>query len=354
MKNIGSETSNYIRRTQNTGIERIIKRIHTDLEPFWRSRDLNFAPITCQKTINNANQAAVRQDLTEAFYNKHLCLEDCDAVLLLDMDNNVDYHSINEFSRGQNIPVVALIHDVLPLTNPQWFPANSKRYFQLFLQQTLHAATHLVVSTQKVKDDILGLGWDIKQEIRVIPFGTSFSNREARNFKAKELSILYVSTVEPRKGHDVLLDAFDILRSKDIDVQLTFVGMEGWMVTDLVQLIQNHVDFGTRLRWFRGAPDEMIVQLAAQSDIGVMPSRGEGFGLFIEEALSLGLQVVASAIPEFLERAQPNLYFSNLDAIEIADTILKVHETQIPVRSQVRSMSQFTYEYSQYIEQIMS
>lgn len=75
--------------------------------------------------------------------------------------------------------------------------------------------------------------------------------------------------------------------------------------------------------------------------------------MFIEEGLAMGLKVIASEIPEFLERAQPNLFFSQLDGLALAKSIIRVHETPWMDGFSPRTMRDFSFEFSKLIESIV-
>lgn len=355
-KTVGIETTYYARRRTSTGVERVIHHIHSDLDAYWKSKGINLAPMTCQKELTHALETMPNDLPIGGEFVKRFPVEpnQCDAILLLDIDNNIDFRALKKISFERNLPIIAFIHDVLPLHYPEWFPEHGKRNFQVYLQQTLYAATHLIVTTEKVKSDILNLGWRTPTEISIVPLGSSLPKQSVSTHELTRISIFYVSTVEPRKGHDVLLDAFDILLDQGEDVDLTLVGHEGWMVDDLITRIINHEEFDSRLKWFRGISDEDVCNLAREANIGVMPSQGEGFGLFIEEGLTLGLKVVASAIPEFLERSQSNLSFFEGNADSLAQAIVKAHKTPYVECSLPRSMRDFSYEFSTIVEQAMT
>ena len=187
----------------------------------------------------------------------------------------------------------------------------------------------------------------------VVHLGSRLEPQVPKQIHSDLISVLYVSTVEPRKGHDLMLEAFDLLRSWGCDVVVTLVGHKGWMIDELNNQIRNHPEFGSRLKWYEGGSDDLIRKLAMEANIGVMPSRGEGFGMFIEEGLSMGVKMIASEIPEFLERAQPNLFFSQLDGLALANSILQVHETPWKDGFSPRTMHDFTFELSQLIESIV-
>ena len=352
---VGLEISNYALSKVSTGIQQVISNFHNDLELYWRSQGIDLVPTVCQKVSNtDFNDVLASASLGGDFFKKNIVNpEDCQAIILPDIDNGIDFHKLKMLSNAKDIPVVAFVHDILPLLHPEWFPVDGKRNFQIWLQQTLHAASHLVVNTHKTRSDLNELPWEIGQKVSVVHLGSRLEAQVPGKFLTNQISVLYVSTIEPRKGHDLILEAFDLLRSWGYDVVVTFVGHRGWKIDDLIDQIRNHPEFGSRLKWFEGGSDDVLRKLALQANIGVMPSRGEGFGMFIEEGLAMGLKVIASEIPEFLERAQPNLFFSQLDGLALAKSIIRVHETPWRDGFSPRTMRDFSFESSKLIESIV-
>ena len=352
---VGLEISNYALNKVATGIQQVISSFHNDLELYWRSRGIDLVPTVCQKVSNTDFKGVLASaSLGGDFFKKKIVSpEDCQAIILLDIDNGIDFHKLKMLSTARDIPVVAFVHDILPLLHSEWFPVDGKRNFQIWLQQTLYAASHLVVNTHKTRSDLINLPWEISQKVSVVHLGSRLEAQVPEKFFKNRISVLYVSTIEPRKGHDLILEAFDLLRSWGCDVVVTFVGHRGWKIDDLIDQIRNHPEFGSRLKWYEGGSDDVLRKLALQANIGVMPSRGEGFGMFIEEGLAMGLKVIASEIPEFLERAQPNLFFSQLDGLALANSIMRVHETPWRDGFSTRTMRDFTFELSKLIESIV-
>ena len=352
---IGLEISNYALSKVSTGIQQVISSFHNDLELYWRSRGIALVPTICRKDSNIDYRALLASaPLGGKFVKKKLVdPENCDAIILPDIDNAIDFHKLKEMSTARGIPVIAFIYDLLPLLHPEWFPLDGKRNFHIWLQQTLHAASHLIVNSHKTRSDLSELPWKINQNISVVHLGSRVEVQTPNLFDENQISLLYVSTIEPRKGHGQVLEAFDLLQSWGYDVTVTFVGHKGWMVDELSNRIRNHHEFGSRLKWHEGASDDVIKKSALEANIGVMPSRGEGFGMFIEEALAMGLKVIASEIPEFLERAQPNLFFSQLDGLAMANAIIHVHKTSWNDKCLPRTMRDFTFEMSRLIETIV-
>ena len=138
-----------------------------------------------------------------------------------------------------------------------------------------------------------------------------------------------------------LLGAFDLIRDAGVDVDLTIVGRNGWMSDEIAEAIRRHPQYGRSLTWVQGATDNDVLEIARRCRVAVVPSQAEGFGLFLEEALSLGLAVVASDIPPFLERPYPNVTFSDPASPALAEAILRVRdEPVVPlVEGQVRALT---------------
>jgi glycosyltransferase involved in cell wall biosynthesis len=353
---IGVEIGNYASSTVATGIQRVITSVHTDLTDYWKSKGIHLAPTLCQKSSTVDFEALLASSsLGRAFVRSpRVAPDDCDVLLLLDLDNGIDYSQLRALRNARGTVIVAVVYDVLPLHHPEWFPEHAKRNFHLYLQQVLYAATHIVVNSEKVKSDLLNLGWTIQQDISVIPLGAAFPPQNPTELPKDQVSLLYVSTIEPRKGHDLLLDAFDLLLGQGVDVNLGLVGHQGWNIASVIERIKSHAEFGGRLKWYEGVSDQEITRLARDFNIGVMPSRGEGFGLFIEEGLQMGLKMIVSEIPEFTERAQPNLTYCSLHPAALAEAILKAHKTKWISNTQPRTMRQFSYDFSRFIERLVS
>ncbi|TXN08122.1 glycosyltransferase [Methylobacterium sp. WL103] len=107
---------------------------------------------------------------------------------------------------------------------------------------------------------------------------------------SETVEILCVSTIEPRKNHRLLIEAFQTLRRRrpDLSVRLNLVGnsyggAEG--LADWVRLAQRADD---RLVWHGILTDEAIAALYARASFTVYPSLAEGFGLPIMESLWMG------------------------------------------------------------------
>jgi len=122
---------------------------------------------------------------------------------------------------------------------------------------------------------------------------------------------LMVGTIEPRKGHSFVLQAFEELW-KDINMtaSLCIIGREGWDVSDFMAGLKCHIELGKRLLFLNAVPDSELRYAYNNSVALIQASEGEGFGLPLIEAAQYGLPIICTDIPVFREIASEHaLYF---------------------------------------------
>lgn len=124
-----------------------------------------------------------------------------------------------------------------------------------------------------------------------------------------------VGTVEIRKNHRAMLDAFDRLWAEGVDAALVIIGNYGWRSPEIAERIHASPEFGKRLFWFTGAPDADLEMWYEQCRAVLMSSKAEGFGLPVVEALVRGKQVIASSIPTHVEIADGYVTFFEPDDV---------------------------------------
>lgn len=349
---IGSESQSQEHQLAVTGIQRVVCEAHKGLADLLGIAGVEIGWVHTSNSQRSLNFKTEPYLATDPVLNgPEVQLSEIDGLVILDIPMQMDFPAVLVQKAIRDLQVFVLIHDILPLINPQWFPKAAPRSFKLYIQQVLHAADHIIVPSEQVKRDLLNLGWKHRAAITVIPLGSIHKQRTPLEFPDSQVSAMYVSTIAPRKGHDKLLDAFDVLRARGCDIDLTLIGSIGWECEDLVNRIRYHPDLNGRLRWYRNADDHVVEMTASKCNIGVIPSEGEGFGMFLEEALTLGLKVVGSDIPVFREREQPNVYFANLDGESLADSLVIAagRPWEPMVGGQVRSMTDFSRDLTDLI-----
>ena len=349
---VGSEVSTYRTAVAPTGVPRVVKETHRHLAPGLASRGVSLVPIVTRPEQREAPSSLGRYTSDDPMLDSPLAsLEHVDAVLLLDPGAPIDFGRLLKARRDRGLRIFAMIHDLLPIEHPEWFPPGADRHYRVLVQQILHVAHHLIVPSRTVAGSLGSLGWQIRPEVHVVPLGSPFAQLPPAPVPPDRLHIVYVSTVEPRKGHGQLLDAFDLLRQQYGDPHLTLMGRIGWESDALVGRLQSHPEFGGSLQWIRYADDDAVRELLQQGAVAVMPTEGEGFGLFLEESLTSGVNVVASDLPVLRERPYANVSFVENSAYGLASGISEAaSRAPVPLApGTVRSMADFGREVQEII-----
>ena len=230
------------------------------------------------------------------------------------------------------IPLVVTIHDVAVLRYPEAFNGWTRRYSARTLPRVVRAANGIVVVSAFSRDELLELLPVDESKVRVIPHGVG-PPFTPEGPAADGDYVLAVSTLEPRKNFDRLVEGF---RQSGFDgLELRVVGAEGWGGVE--------VD-GERVRHVEGVDDDELARLYRGAVAVVYVSLYEGFGLPVLEAMACGTPVVAPA-------GRPYDEFSHGIAFEVdpldVDSIAAGIQRAVASGSQpvgVRRAADFTWE----------
>jgi glycosyltransferase involved in cell wall biosynthesis len=206
--------------------------------------------------------------------------------------------------RRRATPCVVTIHDLTFFTNPEWHERSKVAFFRRAISySSQHARVLICVSafSARLLEEIL----PAHAPIVVAPLGVELdafrpdASSDAALFETHALPrnvpyLFFVGTVEPRKGLDVLLGAFNEVAKKFDDVELWLAGQVGWSTGPIETQIATH-PYATRIRRLGFVDDTLLPALYRQARVVAYPSRGEGFGLPVLEAMACGAMVVTSA-----------------------------------------------------------
>jgi glycosyltransferase involved in cell wall biosynthesis len=220
------------------------------------------------------------------------------------------------------IPSVATLHDFSSLTMPMSHRAQTVLSFNLFIGRSLQMATRIAAVSQAVAEEAVRWFGVSRGRIEIVPNGVDeFFTPDG----GEDDYVLFVGTIEPRKGLDDLLAVWDSLPHPR--PRLILCGDAGWGDVQLPRdaEVTGYVD-RARLR-----------ELYRHARAFVYPSRYEGFGIPPLEAMACGAPVIATrtgAIPEYANGAALLVDPGDRDALR--DALLRVL-TDKSLRSELRA-----------------
>lgn len=227
----------------------------------------------------------------------------------------------------QGLNIVALCYDILPLIHPEWFgePAGSGediKRFKAYWSAILRVAARVIVNSNRVQQDLItycATQSIVLPDIDVVPLGSDV-HRQPQSLEVLPPDLmaghfaLYVSTIEPRKNHALLLRCWKRLVEQGLpqrsNFKLVIVGRSGWRVEAVLADLRNSALFAGTVRHYESAAEPLLESLYAGCAFCVYPSEYEGFGLPIVEAFSRGKAVIAStggSLPEVVGDLSPLL-----------------------------------------------
>jgi glycosyltransferase involved in cell wall biosynthesis len=202
--------------------------------------------------------------------------------------------------------IAVLIHDTIPLDYPQFQRAGTPQQFRAMLRRVQAGCDLIICNSQYTSDRVTHhlqsgaampnmivahLGVDTPQ-IGALPDGV---DPQPPYFVA-------LGTIEPRKGHDLLLDIWLEMATKtgSITPQLFIIGRRGWN-NDAVFARLDALAKDGPVQELSELSDGAIAALLASSNGLLFPSHAEGFGLPPVEAAALGVPVICADLPAIRE-----------------------------------------------------
>ena len=233
--------------------------------------------------------------------------------------------------REAGIRTVVTMHDVIFMRHPEWYGWLDRKIYAWKFRKTCLEADRIIAISECTKRDVMLFGGVPAEKIDVIyqSCGTRYKMRESEKKKHEvhtaymlpERYIVSVGTIEERKNVMLAVKAMRLLPD---DVSLVVVGR----TTPYGERVKRYAarnGLDRRVKFLHDVPADDLPAIYQMAEACVYPSRYEGFGLPVIEAIQSGLPVVACT-GSCLEEAGGNatLYVDPDDVCAMADAVKKV------------------------------
>ena len=258
------------------------------------------------------------------------------------LSENASFHATSVLAppRGAH-PLAVTIHDTVPFTHPQTLTRHGAAWHRAMLKRAVQNADAIVVPTRAVADSLRGIferadgsphASGVALTERIFVGGGAASLEPVAEEDARPIReafgighrpyVIFVGTIEPRKGLGDLIRALAVRP----DMDLAIVGAQGWGNIDVRQLAMDADLDPDRLVVTGAVHDSTVAALVQGARALILPSRAEGFGLPLIEAMRLGTPVVLSNDAALREVAGDAGTVANILGVEMNDPEAIVRE----------------------------
>ena len=269
-----------------------------------------------------------------------------DWIVLLDSNWHADLRPELARARASGARVCAVVYDLIHVRNPEFVSSGAAQLYRRWFARTMPLVDRTVAISRAVQDEVrryldesglasptMALDWFHLGGELDFPEGHREPGRAVVEWLERSRAPLFVvvGTLEPRKGQEVVLEAFDALWRDAHDVRLLLIGREGWHARELAKQLHRHARWGDQLCWLQRASDADLDRAYRHAAAVITASRAEGYGLPLIEGLQRNIAVVASDLPVFREIAGDDvIYFPPDDSAALARCVRRVLDGDVP------------------------
>ncbi len=229
-----------------------------------------------------------------------------------------------------NIPQIITIHDINFEHNPKDLPFLVSNYFRYYFPKFAKKAKKIITVSNYSKQDIVSTYKIDEAKVTVVYNGANEQYEPIEYHQQQQIRdeftngnpfFLFVGSLHPRKNVQRLIDAFEIISSKNSQIRLVIVGSSMWKENNLkiAQNILNKVIFTGHLETGK------LTKLMASAKVLTYVPYFEGFGIPLVEAMKCGTPILAAnatCLPEVAENAA--IYCNPFDVKDIANGMYRM------------------------------
>lgn len=240
--------------------------------------------------------------------------------------SNLSEATLGAFAARKDARVMVMIHDLIPLTHPEYVADTQPQVFAGRMDRVRKYASHVIANSiaTSVSLDELWADQTMPNYRVIAPLGVERRplsgglDRESDHF-------VMLGTIEARKNHALMVDVWDLLAKempREALPRLFMIGNIGWKVDALMARVQAHPLAGDKIILCGPLPDSAVQDHLARATALLFPSIAEGYGYPPLEAALAGALPICSDLAVFHETlGDCAVYVDSGDAYQWKETI---------------------------------
>ena len=221
---------------------------------------------------------------------------------------------------------VVTVHDLAWKFYPKTFTTFTKWFLNWSTGFSARGARKVIAVSKSTKKDLVSFYNIPEKKVSVVYHGydkEAFGELKT-NLKLPNKYVLFLSTLQPRKNLEGLIDAFRLLKKSNPDLphKLVVVGGLGWKFESILKKIEENKDIVEYLNYISDNDRRYVLQHA---EVLVQPAFYEGFGIQALDALAVGVPLACSNVSSLPEVAgEAAVYFDPHNILDIKNAISSI------------------------------
>ncbi len=213
---------------------------------------------------------------------------------------------VRSILKTERARMVVLVHDLIPLTHPEFARPSGAVEHAKRVRTIDRLADGIIGNSQATLEALTPhLTPRRNRVLRVAHLGAEWGEEPVRSERepGERPYFLFISTIEPRKNHLMLLNVWRRMVEQlgDRAPQLILIGRRGWENENVIDILERSTVLRGHVIEEADVDDRRLAYLMAGARAVLLPSFAEGYGMPVAEALAAGVPVIASDIPALRE-----------------------------------------------------
>ena len=206
--------------------------------------------------------------------------------------NRINYYQNFIKTKGADY-LYFIIYDFLPFIHPEYFPRNILTGCTPYLTLIINLKNCGFIS-EKTKRDFITRA--VKKETLttspILPLGGDTLGTNTHPFDPSNITFTVVGDIRPRKNTEKVIDVFENIWKKGIEIKLQLCGPLNWPNSTMRNRLESLKNTQNLFSWIEAPNDQVLRDSIIKSRCTIYASENEGFGLPPLESLSLGTPVI--------------------------------------------------------------